>query len=84
MMEHSSISTSDLYRMQNKIFGSNTPSDANDMTENASLTEEVEQALKNINRNKQMLSSEEKSILDMSSEMQKLMTKSPALNGKYN
>jgi len=84
MMEHSSISTSDLYRMQNKIFGSNTPSDANDMSENASLTEEVEQALKNINRNKQMLSSEEKSILDMSSEMQKLMTKSPALNGKYN
>ena len=82
MLEHSSISTSDLYRMQSRIFGSNTPTENNEQSE-AGYTEEVERALNVINRKKQTFNSEERNIMDMSSDSKKLLRKKPNTNSKY-
>lgn len=82
MLENSSISTSDLYRMQSRIFGSETPENS-EMSEGG-YTEEVERALEKINKKKQTFDSEERNILDMSSDSKKLLTKKPKTNSKYN
>jgi len=82
MLNHSSISTSDLYRMQSRIFGSVT-SDNNSLSEGG-YTEEVQLALNKINKKKKTFDSEELNILDMSSDSKKFLTKKPKTNNKYN
>jgi hypothetical protein len=62
------VDSTELYRMQNRLFGSDTPSDnylGNDFDDNN--TEEVERAMNDIDREKQMFSSEENEILNMKS-----------------
>lgn len=62
------IDSSELYRMQNRLFGSDTPSDnylGNDFDD--INTEEVERAMNDIEREKQMFTSEDNEILNMKS-----------------
>jgi hypothetical protein len=82
MLEQSTINSSDLYKMQSRIFGSNTSS--NDLLSESDFTEQVRKAMVNVNRNKQMFSSEDQAILNMNSvSSEKLIKKKPKHNKKY-
>jgi len=78
------VNSSELYRMQNRLFGSATPSDTHLENEDENEhTEEVQRAMNDINRDKQMFSSEEdKEILGMKSPS-RITSKKHKPNKKY-
>jgi hypothetical protein len=84
ILDNSSISSSDLYRMQSRLFGSLTPSDKyddEDIGDNV-YSEEVQRAINDINREKQMFSSEDNEILNMDTPAE-LINRKQKMNAKY-
>lgn len=92
ILENSDITSSDLYNMQNRIFTSDTESE---MFTDDTFTDEVEAAMKKVNRRKKMFSTEEREILNMNrpdgnhdkklpvSPSEKYMKKGTKKNAKY-
>lgn len=79
MLNYGSISTEDLYKMQQRIFGSATPGDLDyEKSEELGLTEEVEQAMHAIDKKRQTFDTEESDILNMTPKLKK-----PKFNLKY-
>lgn len=99
IMEQSDITSSDLYRMQSRIFGSETSTDAatrrvsytnkwsNSFTDSESddknTTERVRKAMSRINNRNNLFDSEDHDILDMNSSTSQYMKRPVKKNSKY-
>jgi hypothetical protein len=81
MLSHGAIDTEDLIAMQSRLFGLDTPARYESGHDNISLTEEIEQAMNDIDSKKQMFNSEEHKIMNMSSDKNKF--KKAKVNVKY-
>lgn len=79
ILEESDISSSDLYRMQSRIFHSNTEIEKDDDDE---TTEKVRRAMAQVNR-RSMFDSEEKEILNLQTSSENYMSRPARRNNKY-
>lgn len=88
LFEQSDITSSDLYRMQSRVFGSETDTeygnndDDDNLESDYDFTEQVRYAMDRINQRKTMFNSEDREILDMKSD--KFNNKNFKKNNKYN
>ena len=78
IIDQSDISSSDLYRMNSRIFGSET-----DTENDEEFTEMVAQAMDKANQRKTLFDSEDKDILNMNSSSEKYTQKRTQKNNKY-
>ena len=99
ILSNSSIDTSDLYKMQSRVYGFGSDSDANsnsnsnsdfdidngpyDSEDSISHTDKVNDAIKKMNLRKNIFSSESREILGLNSDSEGYMKKGKKRNPKY-
>jgi len=83
LLSNSSITTSDLYKMQSKIFGSDSMTGSASNEDSTSYTEKVNRAIDRMELHKNIFSSESKEILGLQSTSEKYHNKKPKQNDKY-
>ena len=82
LFDQSDITSSDLYRIQSRVFGSETDTEDN-LESDIGFTEKVEAAMNQANRRKKMFDSEDRDILNMNSPTDRYLRKPFRKNNKY-
>lgn len=82
IIEQSDISSSDLYRMQSRIFGSETQS-MSSTDHKSETTENVRQAMNKMNSRKTLFDTEDRNILELNSSTDEFMKRPTNKNFKY-
>lgn len=80
-LEQSDITSSDLYRMQSRLFDSETETE--NINSDIDFTEKVRDAMDRISKRKALFNSEDREILDMKSSTDRYSKKTYKKNSKY-